>query len=419
MGHTIMLQVDFKTYASDALEDAMRLAQTKALNSYSWSDMLNYLNYAWSDCYNRIACIDEGYYSVTVRLNTVMTKLPAFVKNTIRVYAAQDIVGFNRQIFRASGQNDLTAQNTYHISGFDLYCPDAIRRTVWLNFVPIAPMLFFPRNNRDPKLTNLYVYSNPQNETLSVPAPNFTSTLDYGMYKITFGNRSTTRPTSYDNETVFNNSKDMYFIQMLATHKATSKSIDITSRLIEAVGADDWRLARVITDYPYVFVTFHHRYKTVQYATSQSNVTPVTGPVCKSGFFKNIIDFEEFIEYNPFDFTGRESNVEYIKARYNDKTGMGVEVIDWNDYDIKEQGWHGKELGFTPDSLLVYPCPEMYRYVVARLAEKFSAMNESNVMGVQKELVEAKYAFEAFCARDKSAWGRIDNVNGPYITDWL
>ena len=63
-----MLQIDVKSIASDALEDAMRLAQTKAINSYSWSDCLNYLNYSWSDMYNRIAMIDDCYYSNTVLL---------------------------------------------------------------------------------------------------------------------------------------------------------------------------------------------------------------------------------------------------------------------------------------------------------------------------------------------------------------
>ena len=61
----------------------------------------------------------------------------------------------------------------------------------------------------------------------------------------------------------------------------------------------------------------------------------------------------------------------------------------------------------------------MYRYLVARLADKFSALNESNVMGVQKELVEAHYAFEAFIAKDKSAFKRINNANPASIGDWL
>ena len=78
-----------------------------------------------------------------------------------------------------------------------------------------------------------------------------------------------------------------------------------------------------------------------------------------------------------------------------------------------------KELGWTPDTILDYPCPEMYRYLVARLADKFSALNESNVMGVQKELVEAKYAFEAYLDKNKSAWQRINNVNPATIADYL
>ena len=63
-----MLQIDTRAYASDALEDAMRLAQIKALNSFTFSDCINYLNYAWSDIYSRMAMIDDGYYGVNVQL---------------------------------------------------------------------------------------------------------------------------------------------------------------------------------------------------------------------------------------------------------------------------------------------------------------------------------------------------------------
>jgi hypothetical protein len=61
----------------------------------------------------------------------------------------------------------------------------------------------------------------------------------------------------------------------------------------------------------------------------------------------------------------------------------------------------------------------MYRYLVALLADKFGALNESTVMGVSKELVEAKFAFEAFLGKDKSSWSRITNVNGPTLSDIL
>ena len=53
-----MLQVNVKPFASDCLEEAMALAQIKALNSFTYSDCLNYLNYAWSDIYSRIAGLD-------------------------------------------------------------------------------------------------------------------------------------------------------------------------------------------------------------------------------------------------------------------------------------------------------------------------------------------------------------------------
>jgi len=381
-----MLQIESTPFASDALEDAMRLAQTKAINSYTWSDMLNYLNYAWSDIYNRVAMIDDGYYSVTVRLNTLMTKIPPFVKNTIRVYAAQHPIGFSRQIYRASGMNDLRSRNTYHISGFDLFCPDAMSRIVWLNYVPMAPMLFFPINNRDPKLYE-------KDSDVVVEELN-----DYGMYKLIrtrFGNRFADRAEEYDS--------------LVLQYRNTLVGVPdfdvlrVINDLDNDPHNDDWKINYINCDFPYIFITLENRFTAKR----------------KSGFFKDIINFRDFVEYNPFSYTGRDNNVEYLKTKWNDKTGLGVIIRDWNDYDEREKRYRIKELGWTPDTKLIYPCPEMYRYLVARLADKFAAFNESSAMGVAKELTEAQYAFEAFCARDKSAWNRIDNVNGPYINDWL
>jgi len=182
-------------------------------------------------------------------------------------------------------------------------------------------------------------------------------------------------------------------------------------RLIQNEG---WDIHYISCDYPYIFVTYKRNIPSVE-----------DDNVYKSGFYKDIMHHVEWIEYNPFDFTGRESNVEYLRCEYNDKTGMGVTVRDYNDWDRKYEDDHGvrkyrvKELGFTPDSILVYPAPEMYRYLVARLADKLSALNQSNVLGVAKELAEAQYGFEAFCAKDKSAWSRINNVNGPNMGDML
>jgi hypothetical protein len=359
-----MLSIEVRPYASDALEDAMRLAQTKALNSYSWSDCLNYLNYTWMDIYQRLAQMDEGYYSITTQLTRRLTKLPAFVKNSIRIYSAQSPFGHSREMFRASGYNDLESTGTYHISGFDLYCPDAERRTVWLNYIPMQPMLFFTRNNRDPKIYNTY----------TPPAPN----NNYNMY------------------TLFEeNGRLIFKYKNTAVPHYDSYSHDVTDTI--NTDPDTWELVYINCDFPYVFVTHKNRF-TEEY---------------RSGFYKNIIESSEYIAYNPFAFSGRSSNVEYLHTTWNDKTGLGVIIKDHNDNGII------KELGWTPDTVLIYPAPEMYRLLVARLADKFSALNESNVMGVQKELIEATYAFDNFIKKDKSAWQRIDNVNGPTVTDLL
>lgn len=383
-----MLQVELKTFASDALEDAMRLAQTKALNSYSWSDMLNYLNYTWSDIYSRIAMIDDGYYGITVRLNTEITRLPPFVKNSLRVYAAQDPIGFNREVYRSSGYNDLRSRGTYHLSGFDLYCFDAPRRTVWLYYVPSPPMIFFTKNNRDPKLYEFNVDPNDKIGDSNSPVRDQLEQI-----------RNKYRDPSFDYNMYTLQEFEGRYTLVYKNRNQSVNDIEITNN----ISIEDHEIIFITCDYPYIFITYRNIY-------SHKYI---------SGFYKDILHSIEFIEYNPFEFTGRDSNVEYLRCKWNDKTGMGVLVIDHNDYDEKEKHNRIKELGFTPDTVLTYPCPEMYRYLVARLADKFSAFNETENMGVSKELVEAKYAFEAFCAKDKSAFKRIDNVNGPYIGDWL
>ena len=399
-----MLQIDLNTYASDALEDAMRLVQTKGLNSYNWSDCLNYLNYTWMDIYQQIAFIDEGYYSKTMRLTQKLTKLPPYVKNTIRVYAAQTSNSYNREIFRASGYNDLQGWNTYHISGFDLYCPDAIRRTVWLNYVPQQPMIFFTMNNRDPKL---YLEKDlfPQKKVDLEPY--------YNMWQIKLV-KCSDDPDPYEGRYILYDEEKYTVTFHYRNIAASVDDIRAETIFVPAFGDTEneninplWSIVSFICDFPYVFVTYKHT---------------ITGEYL-SGFYRDLPNSGEFIEYNPFAFTGRNSNVEYLQAKWNDKTGMGVIVNDWNDMYIDQDTQlempRIKELGWTPDTLLTYPAPEMYRLLVARLADKLAALNESEIMAVGKELTEAEFAFKQFLAKDKSAWQRIDNVNGPSIGDWL
>jgi hypothetical protein len=403
-----MFQINVKTYASDALEDAMRLAQTKALNSYSWSDCLNYLNYAWMDMYQQLAFVDEGYYSKTIRLTHRLTKLPLCFKNSIKVYAAQTANTYNREVFRASGTNDLTGYNTYHISGFDLYCPDAERRTVWLNYLPQQPQLFFTMNNRDPKRYD---------DESDLPSKITALTQLYNLWQVNlvpytgagedkkyvYCSIGTQAPTRYVVNFHYRNT--LASIQDINASPIFQRAYGYESGILPQAVTPEWSIKSFICDFPYIFVTYQHI---------------ITGEYL-SGFYHKLPEDGEFIEYNPFAFTGRNSNVEYLQAKWNDKTGLGVIIRDWNDTYLYNgvQTPRVKELGWTPDSLLVYPAPEMYRLLVARLADKLAALNESEVMAVGKELVEAEFAFKNFIGKDKSAWQRIDNVNGPSLGDFL
>lgn len=474
-----MLQVDICPFASDALEDAMRLAQTKSLNSYTFSDCLNFLNYVWSDIYSQICMIDSGYYSKTVRITNRLTKIPKFVKNSIMIYSAQRPTDFNRRIFRQSGETDLTSAYTYRISGTDLYCPDAEHMPVWLEYCPQPQQIFFTHHNRDPKL---------------YPDGHDTHRKSiYNLWKLLGANDLDVADETITKDDIAKSDK---WILRHRNANANIEDNDITEYVLREEDENGkWELKYISCDYPYIFCSYQH------------NITDEW----KSGFFNKQM---EWTDYNPFEWVGRNDNIEYIDCAYNDKTGLGVIVRDWNDietvllnterlpemvnsvifvenffeykatdktvhkmtqgywynryatdfnyekvedvkdfpddpdngdvvrkdnvlyrFDTVNDTWNEvnnviniaqeeirprvKELGWTPDTRLVYPAPEVYRYLVARLAEKFSALNESNVMGVQSELADSKFAFQAFLKKDKSAWERIRNVNPPTITDWL
>ena len=383
-----MLQIDTRPYASDALEDAMRLAQTKSLNSFTFSDCFNYLNYAWSDIYNRMAQIEAGYYSTTVKLTSKLTHLPPFVKSSIVVYSAQRPIGYNREVFRTSGNTDLQASGTFSISGNDLYCPDAERRPVWLEYVPAAPLLFFTHHNRDPKILT------------DVTA---TMSSDYGLYTLMCKTGNAVKKTTDCTSDELAKAEQFYLL-----HKGTGAQEDISEHIIREYDDEmgNYEVAYISCAFPYIFISYKH---TIGEGGNKEILNYT------SGFLTRDMQWNQ---YNPFAFTGKKSNVEYLECEWNDKTGMGVIIKDHDDLD-EDGNPIIKQLGWTPDTQLDYPIPEMYRYLVARLADKFSALNESNVMGVQKELAEAKYAFEAYFDKNKAAWKRINNVNPATINDWL
>ena len=472
-----MLQVDVCPFASDALEDAMRLAQTKSLNSYTFSDCINFLNYVWSDIYSQICCIDSGYYSKTVKLTKKLTKLPRFVKNSVMIYSAQSPLDHNRMLYRQANNMELLDRYTYLISGTDLWCPDAEHSSVWLEYCPQPAQIFFTHHNRDPKL-----YPDGHDVKRS---------SIYNLYQLVGDTRLNISDKTVTQEQI------AVVRKWVLKHRnpLNTEVIDITADIIQPGDENGtWELKYITCDFPYIFCSYQH------------SVTAEW----KSGFFDKDM---QWTDYNPFEWIGRNDNVEYLECHYNDKTGMGVIVRDWNyfdeillnterlpekinsviyvenyfeykcsdgtvakmtqgywynryatDYNYEKVpyaavlpvdpddgdvvnindtlkrytvagGWADisnidhiaqkeerpriKELGWTPDSKLVYPAPEVYRYLVARLAEKFSALNESNIMGVQSELADARFAFQAFLKKDKSAWERMRNVNPATVTDWL
>jgi hypothetical protein len=408
------------------------------------------------------------------------------------------------------------SSRTYRISGTDLWCPDAERATVWLEYCPQPSQIFFTHHNRDPKIyteTRDIVRSSLYNLWQLVGYTfEATDTFDADTcYELKNGSYYKTKDTTQSVSKTYYIIKDTIDVKdssvtqeqisnvemWILKHRNISNTTinDISSSIIKDSDTDGkWELKFISCDYPYIFCSYQHN---------------VTGE-WHSGFFNKSM---EWTDYNPFEWVGRNDNVEYIECHYNDKTGLGVIVRDWNDLETKilnidklpyvagtvifventfeykgEDGtvatftpgyWYNryntdynyeavpeveddlpedaetddiylyngvlykfngstwdkvtaikyvaqketkprvKELGWTPDTKLVYPAPEVYRYLVARLAEKFSALNESNIMGVQSELVDARFAFQAFLKKDKSAWERMRNVNPATIGDWL
>lgn len=395
-----MLQIDVTPYASDALEDAMRLAQTKSLNSYSFSDCMQHLNNAWSDIYSQLATIDSGYYSTCVRITNKLTHLPPFVKNCVSVFSARQLNDFNRQIYRPARNTDMCSSGTYMISGTDLYIPDADRKIVWLEYVPQPQQIFFTHHNRDPKIIPFaYTKSEGVSSLKEEFRPKY-NTL-YNLYQLHGYDADGNEITDWDKDK-FKNIKIWKLV-----HRADPTDYeDVTDDIVRECDDGEWYITFISCKYPYIFVSYEHSITGEHY----------------SGFFTKGM---EWTEYNPFAYTGLNSNIEYIQVDWNDKSGMGVTIQDYNDIINENDDENGngmprvKTLGWTPDTKLIYPDPVVYRYLVARLADKLSALNESNVMGVQKELLEAEYAFSAFVNKNKAGFTRIQNVNPITAGDLL
>ena len=353
-----------QSYASDLLEDAKIMARCKALNSFSFRDDINTLTELWGYCYEKICLIDPGFYSITMRLTQRLTTLPPCVRNTVRVYAARNMVDFNRRVYQEAGQNDMRSSGTFHVSGRQIYCWDATHRPVWVEYVPEPPFLTFTRNNRDPMILE---------EAPAIP-----------IYNGRFGHWQIQDDPMNEANTVID-----------FTHRATQEIIQVDS----LIRMPDWRIVSFIPDHPYLFVTYQHTAMEELHESFVINGLPL-----------NQSDSSRF---NPFDFTGRRSNVRFLTARYNDYTGLGVNIIDYNDHD------RIKEVGFTPDTLIIYPSRIVYNYMVAAMAQRYAALNNSNVMAVEIALQQARDEMEDWTRVSKSAWMRANNVTGPTVSDML
>jgi hypothetical protein len=358
-------------YASDILEAAMELAQSKALNSYSFRDCMNWMTELWQNCYERIAQVDEGYYSKTIQLKKTLTTLPPFVRNTVRVYAARDIGGRpdelpNRFPYREASMTDLNATNVYRISGMDIYCADVGRsgRIIWLEYTPEPPFITYTKNNRDPKILE------------EPPEPPATPNTRYGSWTLS-GNGSTASPYRF---TSMHDSTNVVYVQdLLVREKHT--------------------ILAMFLDYPYIFITYEE---------------DDTGD-WSSWILKDAIKCPSWIRFNPFDYQGRPSHVKYLQVKWNDYTGMGC-VIE--DQDAPEK-YKYKELGWTPDTIMWYPSPIMRNYMVAYMARKFADLNGAQIQAIENEIASVNYQIANFLARDKSAWFRFDRVLGPTLGDIL
>ncbi len=393
-----------KRYVSDIVWKAQDDAGVKAFNSFSFRDIVDILSAKWTDVYNKLNQIDEGFYSVTTKLTSNMTTLPPYVKNTVDVYDAPSPIPEkrNRNRYKASSQSNLLDRRTYHISGFDLFCPDVERYpglNIWVNYTPQAPELLFPIHNREPRILK------PDWSSPSPYAPFADSgyaysaawdTMRYGDANYISCSNSTT--------------KKAYIRKYPKTSEPNNIVADI-SKLIFPDNPFPYTIDYFKTVYPYVFITYRN---TIDVANVQSYYSII---------YKDMLNNPTWTDYNAFDFIGKPTNCMFLATDFNHVTGMGVTVADFGDQEDVNGFMRPriKELGFCPDTLVVFPDELVSRYLTAVLAERFVAKNNATdtQRAVADELAAATYAFNNFIGKDKSSWQRIEIVARNGITAWV
>jgi len=345
----------------------MELAQAKAINSFSFRDIMNTLTELWAYCYERISQVDSGFYSVVMPIDQRLTRLPSMLKQSILVFASRDLSS-PRKVYKEAGYNDMNSPWTYRISGNDLFCWDAPTRRVWLEYVPEPPFLTFTKNNRDYKIFS------------TVPAKQ-DDIFRYGMFELVQEGET---PAAELNEYIFRT-------------RGSTEEVNLTN----SIKREGYEIRSFILDHPYLFISYEH---------VLNGDTP-TGDF-ESYIIEDLLGAFTRKRYNPFDYMGRDSNLEFLSAKYNDYTGMGVVVLDHDDGVAKELGW-------TPDSLVTYPSNVVVNYLRANIAKRFASLNNATIMAVEESLVSSTHEISKFLKKDQSAWSKMNNVTGPTWADFL
>jgi len=401
-------------YGSDVITNAHSLAQMPVMNSYTFRDLFHLLNQYWRITYERICQLDPGFFSQTIKLTDELTHLPPFVMNTLSVYRARSPQGWNRQVYRAAGAKDLQAVGTYRISGNDLFCWDTKFCDIWCEFVPLPNKIFFTAGNRNPPILD------PVITTLQPTVPRAQAPKKYwkyGRYRFRKMMNDVTEVDMFGDDTHL---ADVDFTYQLINLGDSSDVIDISDYIAYNHTGDEnpWSLQNIYFDYPYAFASYY------SYAEDR----------WRSVIYKDLLMAPEASPYNCFDYKGKDSNVRFFDAHYDDDTGMGVTILDYDDPlnpeltadDIGQDkylaDWGNyklKELGFTPDSRLRFPQPCVFDWLVAKLAERLSLKNETQLLEIQEALDVAEHEMALFLPKNKSAWHRVDNITGPRIIDFL
>ncbi len=355
------MPVNEVVYASDLIEEAQTLAKTKAYNSFSFRELLGLLNNIYQYTYERLALVDDGFWSKTIQLTNVKTTLPPCVKNAIKVYTTMHPDGWDRIPYHPAGNRTMRDGLTFKVSGMDIFVRDAERRPVFCEYIPEPPLLYFTKNNRDPEMLDDYVAPNtlPQRQA-------------YGRMC----------------DLVHENGR--WVLESL--NMGVLEPVDITE-FIEMPG---YTLVTCISDCPYVFVSY---------------VDDLRGEYV-SYVLKDLLGSMSRSRYNPFDYQGRSSKVRFYEAKYNDYTGMGVVIKDQEDGRFKRLGW-------TCDTIVTYPQAIMRHYIVARLAQRLADRNSTDVMEVERAVVDTERSLGQFIKRNQASFDRIQNVVGIHVSDYL